>query len=108
MDWGSSINLPLSLCEISSAEINEVLQGHWNNYGSNNYGNKNSWGKQDSFRGKKDLDKKPWHDKDQKPWNKDNKQQSNKESKPKDVYITVTKDVKYFCPTGSDEESSMQ
>ena len=29
--------------------------------------------------------------------------QSNKESKPKDTCITVTKDVKYFCPTGYDE-----
>ena len=28
---------------------------------------------------------------------------SNKESKPKDICITVTKDVKYFCPTGYDK-----
>ena len=41
---------------------------------------------------------------DQKPWNKDYKSQNgNKESKPKDACITVTKDVKYFCPTGFDE-----
>ena len=26
-----------------------------------------------------------------------------KESKPKDACITVTKDVKYFCPTGFDK-----
>ena len=37
-------------------------------------------------------------------WNKDHKTQyGNKESKPKDACITVTKDVKYFCPTGFDE-----
>ena len=34
--------------------------------------------------------------------NKD-KHQNNKESEPKDACITVTKDVKYFCPTGYDE-----
>ena len=50
----------------------------------------------------KDSDKKPWYNKDQKPWNKDNKHQ-NKESKPKDTCIAVTKDVKYFCPTGYDK-----
>ena len=42
--------------------------------------------------------------KDQKPWNKDQKKQyGNKESKPKDACITITKDVKYFCPTGFDK-----
>ena len=42
--------------------------------------------------------------KDQKPWNKDQRSQhNNKESKPKDAYITVSKDVKYFCPIGFDE-----
>ena len=46
------------------------------------------------------MDRKPWYNKDQNPWNKDNKQQNNKESKPKDACITITKDVKYFCPTG--------
>ena len=48
------------------------------------------------------TDKKPWFNKDQKLWNKDNKYQGNKEPKPKDTCITVTKDVKYFCPTGYD------
>ena len=84
--------------EISSAEVNEVTQGCWNNY------NKKPWNKQDNYKGKKDSDKKPWYNKDQKPWNKDNKHQNNKESKPKDTCITVTKDVKYFCPTGYDNE----
>ena len=53
-------------------------------------------------RGNKDSDKKPCYHKDEKPWNKNGKHQ-NKESKPKDACITVTKDVKYFCPTGYDE-----
>ena len=48
------------------------------------------------------MEKKPWYNKDQKPWNKDSKHQ-NKESKPKDACVTVTKDVKYFCPIGYDE-----
>ena len=73
--------------------MNEVTQGHLNNY------SKKPWNKQDNYKGKKDPDKKPWFNKDQKLWNKDNKHQSNKESKPKDTCITVTKDVKYFCPT---------
>ena len=61
-------------------------------------------GKQDkSWQGN---DKKPWQNKDQKSWqhNKDQKPwQNNKESKPKDNCITITKDVKYFCPPGYDE-----
>ena len=48
LDHDTSINLSSSLNEISSAEVKEISQGHWNNYGSNNYGNKKSWGKQDS------------------------------------------------------------
>ena len=92
----SSLSLQSTVNEISSAEINEVTHGCWNNY------NKKPWNKQENYKGKKDSDK-PWFNKDQKPWNKDNKHQSNKESKPKDTCITVTKDVKYFCPTGYDE-----
>ena len=94
----SSLSLQSSVNEISSAEVNEVSQGCWNSY------NKKHWNKQDSYKGKKDADKKPWFNKDQKPWNKDNKHHNNKESKPKDACITVTKDVKYFCPTGYDNE----
>ena len=93
---GSSLSLQSSMNEISSAEVNEVTQGHWNNY------NKKPWNKQNNY--KKYSDKKPWYSKDQKLWNKDNKHQNNKESKPKDTCITVTKDVKYFCPTGYDNE----
>ena len=56
------------------------------------------------YKGKKDFDRKLWQNKDQKPWNKDHKKQyGNKESKPKGACITITKDVKYFCPTGFDE-----
>ena len=58
--------------------------------------------KQHHYKGKKDFDKKPWFNMDQKLWKKDNKYQGNKEPKPKDTCITVTKDVKYFCPTGYD------
>ena len=92
----SSLNLQSTVNDISSTEVNEVTQGHWNNY-------KKPWNKQDNYKGKKDSDKKPWY-KDQKLWNKDNKHQSNKESKPKDTCIMVTKNVKYFCPTGYDNE----
>ena len=92
----SSLSLQSTMNEIFSAEVNEVTQQHWNNY------NKKLWNKQDIYKGKKDSDKKSWYNKDQKPWNKDGKHQ-NKESKPKDACITVTKDVKYFCPTGYDE-----
>ena len=98
----SSLNPQSSVNKISSAEVKEVSQGHWNNYGSSNYGKK-PWNKQDNYKGKKDLDKKPWYNKDKKSWNKDNRQQNNKESKPKDACITVTKDVKCFCPTGYDK-----
>ena len=93
----SSLNLPSSVNEISSTEVNEVTQGCWNNY------SKKPWNKQHSYKGKKYSDRKPWYNKDQKLWNKDNKHQNNKESKPKDTCITITKDVKYFCPTGYDE-----
>ena len=67
--------------------------------GGGKYTQKNQY-----YKGKKDFDKKPWQNKDQKPWNKDHKKQyGNKESKPKDACITITKDVKYFCPTGFNE-----
>ena len=86
-------------------DINEVTQGQWNNH--SNHGNKQgnkSWNKQDNYKGKRDFNKKPWHNKDQRSWNKDQKSHhSNKESKPKDACITVTKNVQYFCPTVFDE-----
>ena len=99
--------LPSIINEICNTEVNEVAQGHWNNQGSSNYGNryndKKSWGNQDNYKGKNDFNKKPWQGKEQKPWNKDHKSSYGKESKPKDACITLTKDVKYFFPTGYDE-----
>ena len=104
-DCGNAFRVPSTINEITEADVNEVSHGWWNNNSnySSKQGNK-SWNKQDGYKGKKDFDKKPWHNKDQKSWNKDQKSQyGNKGSKPKDACITVTKDVKYFCPTGFDE-----
>ena len=104
-DHSNTFRVLSTVSEITEADVNEVTHGQWNN--NNNYGNEQgnkAWNKQDSSKGKKDFNKKPWHNKNQKPWNKDQKSQcSNKESKPKDACTTVTKDVKYFCPTGFDE-----
>ena len=104
-DHGNAFMVPYTISEITEADVKEVSHGWWNknsNY-SNKQGNK-SWNKQDGYKGKKAFDKKSWHNKDQKSWNKNQKSQySNKGSKPKDACVTVTKDVKYFCPTGFDE-----
>ena len=104
-DHSNTFRVPSTINEISDTEINEVSQGCWNNTG--NYGNTHGGryaDKNHHYKGKKDFDKKPWQNKDQKSWNKDHKSQyGNKESKPKDTCITVTKDVKYFCPTGFDK-----
>ena len=104
-DCSTTFRVPSTNNEITEAAMNEVTHSQWNN--NTNYGNKQSnkpWNKQDNSKGKKDFHEKPWHNKDQKLWNKDWKSQyGNKESKPKDACITVTKDVKYFCPTGFDE-----
>ena len=102
-DHSNTFRVPSAINEIAEADINEVSQGHWSNTG--NYDNKHGgkYGdKQHHYKGKKDFDKKPWFNKVQKLWNKDNKYQGSKEPKPKDTCITVTKDVKYFCPTGYD------
>ena len=51
LDHGTTIKLSSSVNEISSADINEVSQGHWNSHRSNSYGkydNKKSLGKQDN------------------------------------------------------------
>ena len=101
-DCSNTFRAPSTINEISEADMNEVTQACWSSTG--NYNNKHSskYGdKQNHYKGKKDFDKKPWQNKDQKPWNKDHKSQyGNKESKPKYACITITKDVKYFCPTG--------
>ena len=105
LDRGNTSIVLSTFNEITEVNMNEVTQGQWNSNG--NYGNKQSnksWNKQDGYKGKKDFDKKPWQNKDQKSWNKDQKSQyGNKGSKPKDACISVTKYVKYFCPTGFDE-----
>ena len=90
-----SLNLHSAINEITSTEVNEVSHSRYNNY------NKKPWNKQDGYKGENNGDKKPWFNKNNKPWNKGNKHQ-NKEAKPKDACITVSKDVKYFCPTGYD------
>ena len=64
--------------------MNEVSRGKYNNYNKDN-----------NYYGKKD-------------WNKDNKssyqkKDVKKESKDKDVYLMLTKDVKFHCPAGFDE-----
>ena len=81
------------------SEINEVLHGRYNNSNykggyNNNRGNNNYKGKNDYY-GKKD-------------WNKNSKgsyqkKEDKKESKDKDVYLTLTKDVKFCCPAGFNE-----
>ena len=81
------------------SEINEVLHGRYNNSNykggyNNNKGHNNYKGKNDYY-GKKD-------------WNKNTKgsyqkKEDRKESKDKDVYLTLTKDVKFCCPAGFDE-----
>ena len=79
------------------SEINEVSRGRYNssNYkGGYNKGNNNYKGKNDYY-GKKD-------------WNKSSKgsyqkKEDKKESKDKDMYLTLTKDVKFHCPAGFDE-----
>ena len=91
----SSLNLHSAINEITSAEVNEMSHGRYNNY------SKKPWNKQDGYKGKNYGEKKLWFNKDNKLWNKDKKHQ-NKEAKPKDACITVSKDVKYFCPTGYD------
>ena len=81
------------------SEINEVSRGRYNNSNykggyNNNRGNNNYKGKNDYY-GKKD-------------WNKNSKgsyqkKEDKKESKDKDMYLTLTKDVKFCSPAGFDE-----
>ena len=80
------------------SEINEVLHGRYNNSnykgGYNNRGN-NNYKDKNNYYGKKD-------------WNKNSKgsyqkKEDKKESKDKDVYLTLTKDVKFRCPAGFDK-----
>ena len=77
------------------SEVNEVSQGRYNNNYKGGY-NKNNYNKGNSeYYSKKD-------------WNKNTKGSYQKkddknEYKDKDVYLTLTKDIKFHCPTGFDE-----
>ena len=104
-DHSNIFRVPSTINEISDAEINKVSQSHWNNARHNDNINGGKYTQKNQYyKGKKDFNRKPWQNRDQKLWNKDHKKQySNKESKPKDACITITKDIKYFCPTGFDE-----
>ena len=78
------------------SEINEVSCGRYNN---SNY--KGGYNKNNNYKGKNDYYGK-------KNWNKNTKgsyqkKEDKKESKDKDVYLTLTKDVKFHCPAGFDE-----
>ena len=88
----SSVHFSSSVNQIyqSESELNEVSHGRYNN----NY-NKGGYRGNNYNKGKKD-------------WSKDNKgsyqkQDDKKDSKDKDVYLTLTKDVKFHCPAGFDE-----
>ena len=77
------------------SEVNEVSRARYNN---NNYKggyNKGNYKGKNDYYGKKD-------------WNKNTKssyqkKEDKKESKDKDVYLTLTKDVKFHCPAGFNE-----
>ena len=77
------------------SEVNEVLRGRYNNNNCKGGYNKNNYKGKSEYYGKKD-------------WNKSTKgsyqmKDDKKESKDRDVYLTLTKDVKFCCPAGFDE-----
>ena len=81
------------------SEISEVSRGRYNNSNykesyNNNKGNNSYKGKNDYY-GKKD-----WNKNTKGPYQK---KEDKKESKDKDVYLTLTKDVKFHCPAGFNE-----
>ena len=107
----TTFRLPSAVNELcsSNTEINDVSHGKWNNNKSGSYSNRQWNNKDNKPWNKQDNNSKSFQGNDKKPWNKDQKQwqnkglkpwQTNKESKPKDACTTITKDVKYFCPTG--------
>ena len=90
--FAGSVN---NICQCES-EVNEVSRGRYNN---NNY--KGGYNKGNNYKGKNDYY-------DKKDWNKNTKgsylkKEDKKESKDKDVYLTLTQDVKFCCPAGFDE-----
>ena len=77
------------------SEVNEVSCGRYNN---NNYKggyNKGNYKGKNDYYGKKDLNKSTK--------GSYQKKEDKKESKDKDVYLTLTKDVKFCCPAGFDK-----
>ena len=77
------------------SEVNEVSRGRYNSSNYKGGYNKNNYKGKNDYYGKKD-------------WNKNTKgsyqkKDDKKESKDKDVYLTLTKDVKFHCPAGFDE-----
>ena len=76
------------------SEVNEVSRGRYNNY-KGGYNKSNYSKDKGGYYGKKD-------------WNKNTKgsyqkKDDKKESKDKDVYLMLTKDVKFCCPAGFNE-----
>ena len=104
-DHSNTFRVPSTINEISDAEVNEVTQAHWSNTG--NYYNKHGgkYGdKQHRYKGRRTSRRNHGKIRTKRHGTKTHKSQyGNKESKPKDACITVTKDVKYFCPTGFDK-----
>ena len=91
--WFSGSVNNIYQCE---SEVNEVSQGRYNNNYKGGY-NKNNYKGKSEYYGKKD-------------WNKNTKgcyqkKDDKKESKDKDVYLTLTKDVKFHCPAGFDKNT---
>ena len=77
------------------SEVNEVSRGRYNNNNFKGGYNKGNYKGKNDYYGKKD-------------WNKNTKgsyqkKEDKKESKDKDVYLTLTKDVKFHCPAGFNE-----
>ena len=77
------------------SEVNEVSRGRYNNNNFKGGYNKGNYKGKNNYYGKKD-------------WNKNTKgsylkKEDKKESKDKDVYLTLTKYVKFHCPAGFDE-----
>ena len=77
------------------SKINEISQGRYNNSNFKGGYNKNAYKGKNEYYGKKD-------------WNKNTKgsyqkKDDKKESKDKDVYLTLTKDVKFHFPVGFNE-----
>ena len=93
----STVRLVVSVNNIyqHESEVNKVSRGRYNN---NNYKggyNKGNYKGKNDYYGKQD-------------WNKNTKgsyqkKDDKKESKDKDVYLMLTKDVKFHCPAGFNE-----